>query len=109
MDGCRWSLEWAAPTRTQPCTDFGYKDFCGSTALGTPESVGMNRPELHSSDRLKERGMEKESGRHSTLQGRERSVFNLTNIGIISRATLGRLLRDGLERVWAFPSDTMPS
>ena len=20
----------------------GYKDFCGSTALGTPESVGMN-------------------------------------------------------------------
>ena len=27
----------------QPCTLFGYKDFCGSTVLGTPESVGMNR------------------------------------------------------------------
>ena len=27
---------------TQPCTVFGYKDFCGSTVLGTPESVGMN-------------------------------------------------------------------
>ena len=40
--GCkRWSLEWA-PTGTQPCTVFGYKDFCGSTVLGTPESVGMN-------------------------------------------------------------------
>ena len=38
----RWSLEWAAPTGTQPCTVFGYKDFCGSTVLGTPESVGMN-------------------------------------------------------------------
>ena len=36
------SLEWAAPTGTQPCTVFGYKDFCGSTVLGTPESVGMN-------------------------------------------------------------------
>ena len=39
----RWSLEWAAPTGTQPYTVFGYKDFCGSTVLGTPESVGMNR------------------------------------------------------------------
>ena len=38
----RWSLEWAAPTGTQPCTVFGYKDFCRSTVLGTPESVGMN-------------------------------------------------------------------
>ena len=36
------NLEWAAPTGTQPCTIFGYKDFCGSTVLGTPESVGMN-------------------------------------------------------------------
>ena len=48
-------------------------------------------------------------GRHSTLQGRERSVFNQTNIGTVSRATLGRLLRDGVERVCAFPSATMPS
>ena len=52
--------------------------------------------------------MEKGSCRHSTLQGRERSVFNQTNIGTVSRATLGRLLRDGAEHVWAFPSATMP-
>ena len=32
----------AAPTSTQPCTIFGYKDFCGPTVLGMPESVGMN-------------------------------------------------------------------
>ena len=38
----RWSLERADPTDTQPRTVFGYKDFCGSTVLGTPESVGMN-------------------------------------------------------------------
>ena len=29
--------------------------------------------------------------------------------GTVSRATLGRLLRDGAERAWAFPSATMPS
>ena len=94
---------------SKPCTVFGCKDFCGSTVLGTPESVGMNRadrlastaditsglqlgraevlrglrnflntdkPEHHSIDRLKERGVEKGSGRHSTLQCRERSVFS---------------------------------
>ena len=38
--------------------------------------LNMDRPEHHSIDRLKERGMEKGSGRHSTLQGLERSVFN---------------------------------
>ena len=27
---------------TQPCTVLGYTDFCGSTVLGTPESVEMN-------------------------------------------------------------------
>ena len=45
--------------------------------------------------RLKERGVEKGSGRHSTLQSRERSVFNLTNTGTVSRAILGRLMREG--------------
>ena len=76
---------------------------------GLRNFLNMNRPENHSTDRLKERGVEKGSGRHSTFQGRERSVFNQTNIGTVSRATLGRLLRDGVERVWAFPSATMPS
>ena len=96
----RWSLGWTAPTWTQPCTDFGCKDFCESTALSMPESVGkngqidwhaliiitfglqrgraeelrglnnflsMDRPEHHSTDRLKERGVKKGSGHHSTL------------------------------------------
>ena len=76
---------------------------------GLRNFLSTDKPEHHSIDRLKERGVEKGSSRHSTLQGRERSVFNQTNIGTVSRATLGRLLRDGAERVWAFPSATMPS
>ena len=36
-------------------------------------------------------------------------MFNQANIGTVSMATLGRLLRDGAERVWAFPSAAMPS
>ena len=76
---------------------------------GLRNFLSTDKPEHHSIDRLKERGVEKGSGRHSTLQGRERSVFNQTNIGTVSRSTLGRLLRDGAERVWAFPSATMPS
>ena len=76
---------------------------------GLRNFLNMDWPEHHSTDRLKERGVEKGSGRHSTLQGRERSVFNQTNIGTVSRATLGGLLRDGVECAWAFPSATMPS
>ena len=76
---------------------------------GLRNFLNTDKPEHHRIDRLKERGVEKGSGRHSTLQGREQSVFNQTNIGTVSRATLGRLLRDGAERVWAFPSATMPS
>ena len=76
---------------------------------GVRNFLNMDRPEHHSTDRLDERGVEKGSGRHSTLQGRERSAFNQTNTDTVSRAALGRLLRDGAERVWAFPSSTMPS
>ena len=77
-------------------------DITSSLQLGRAEVLrglrnflSTDKPEHHSIDRLKERGVEKGSGRHSTLQGRERSVFNQTNIGTVSRATLGRLLRDG--------------
>ena len=60
---------------------------------GLRNFLNMDRPEHHSIDHLKERGVEKGRGRHSTLQGRERSVFNQTTIGTVSMATLGRLLR----------------
>ena len=76
---------------------------------GLKNFLNTDKPEHHSIDHLKERGKEEGSGRNSTLQGQEQSVFNQANIGTVSRATLGRLLRDGAERVWAFPSATMPS
>ena len=76
---------------------------------GLRNFLNTDKPEHHSIDRLKERGVEKGSGRYSTLQGRERSVFNQANIGTVSRASLGRLLRDGAERVLAFLSATMPT
>ena len=97
------------------CIVFSWKDFCGSTALRNERAdrlestvnitfglqlgktdvvkslgnfLNMNRSEHCSTDRLKVRGAEKGSGRHSTHRGRERSVFNETNIGTVSRATL---------------------
>ena len=76
---------------------------------GLRNFLNTDKPEHHSIDRLKERGVEKGSGWHSTLQGRELSVFNQANFGTVSRATSGRLLRDGAERIWAFPSIMMPS
>ena len=76
---------------------------------GLRSFLNMDRPEHHSIDRLKERGVEKGSGQHSTLQGREQSVFNQSNVGTVSMATLGRLLRDGAECIWAFPNATVPS
>ena len=50
---------------------------------GLANFLNVDRPQYHSIDRLKERGVEKGSCRHSTLQGRERSVFNQTNIGTV--------------------------
>ena len=62
----------------------------------------------HTVDRLIERGIQKGSGRRSVLRGRHRAIVNQTNIGTVSKATLGKLLRDGVERVWAFPSAEIP-
>ena len=88
-------------------------DRCGSTynclSRGLRNSLNMDRPKHHSIDRPKERGVEKGSGRHSTLQSRERSVFNQTNVGTALRATFGETAESGTERVWGFPRATTPS
>ena len=49
----------------------------------------------HTTDRLEERGVERGSARRSSLKGRERAIVNQTNIGTVSKATLGKLLRPG--------------
>ena len=56
---------------------------------GLRNFLNMDKPENHSIDRLEERGVEKGSGRHSTLQGRERSMFNQTDIDALLRGHHG--------------------
>ena len=63
---------------------------------GLKNFLNMDRPEHHSTDRLKGRGVEKGSSRHST---REHSVIYQTNIGTVSRATVDGLLKVGAECV----------
>ena len=58
----------------------------------------------HTIGRLEERDVERGSARRSSLKGRERAIVNQTNIGSVLKAMLGKILRDGVERIWAFPS-----
>ena len=55
-------------------------------------------------DRLEERGVERGSARRSFLKGREGAIVSQTNIGTVKKATLGKLLRGWVERIWAFPN-----
>ena len=71
---------------------FGLQLGRAEVPRGWRNFLNMDRPEHRSIDRPKERRVEKGSGRHSALQGRERSVFNQTDICTVLRATLGRLL-----------------
>ena len=63
----------------------------------------------HSIDRLEERGMERGRARWSSLKGRERAIINQMKTGTVSKAALGKLLRDGVEHIWAFPNTQIPS
>ena len=67
-------------------------------------NLRAQRQAHHTIDRLEERGVERGSARRSSLKGRERAIVNQTNIGTVSKATLGKLLRDGVERIRAFLS-----
>ena len=64
---------------------------------------------VHSLQSAEERGVERGSARRSSLKGRERAIVSQTNIGTVSKATLEKLLRYGVERIWAFPSTYIPS
>ena len=57
----------------------------------------------HTIDRLEEKCIERGSARLSSLKGRERAIVNQTKTGTVSKATLGKLLSDGMECIWAFP------
>ena len=53
----------------------------------------------HNTNRLEECGVERGSAGQASLKGRERAIVNQTNVGRVSKATLGKLLRDGVERI----------
>ena len=79
--------------------------------LGKSEVLGRLRRRLQVQsqahyiiERLEERGIGRGSARRSTLKGRDRAIFNQTNIGHVSKETLRTLLKDGMERIWAFPN-----
>ena len=48
--------------------------------------------------------MERRSARRFSSKRRERAVVSQTNIGTVSKATLGKPLGDAVEGLWAFPS-----
>ena len=91
VSGNKRAVKLSSTADITPGLQFGRADML----RGFRNFLNRDRPEHPSIDRLKERGEEKGSGRHSALQGRERSVFNQANIGTASRAACGRLLRDG--------------
>ena len=69
------------------------RDGCGSSLQGH-----------HNIDRLEERGVGRGSARRSSLKGRERDMVSQTNIGTVSEAMLGKLIKDGVECIQSFSS-----
>ena len=60
----------------------------------------------HTIDRLEERGVDRGSARRSSLKEGQRVIISQTkrNTGTVSKATMGKLPRDGAKRIWAFLS-----
>ena len=84
----------------------GKATLTGGLLLGRSEVVRSLRhyqraqsERHHTIDRLEERGVERGSARRSSLKGRERAIISQTNIGTVSKATLGKLLRDRVVRI----------
>ena len=89
----------------------GYASLTSGLLLGRSEVLRSLRHYLrtqsqghHIIDCLEERGVERGSARQSSFKERERAIVNQTNIGTVSKATLGKRPRDGVERLCAFPS-----
>ena len=65
--------------------------------IRAPKSKGH-----HTIDSLEERGVEKDAElEYLFLKGKERATINKNSIGIVSKATEGKLLRDKTELMYA--------
>ena len=108
--GCT-ALDMPDLKETTEQTDWRTKQLTSGLLLGRFEKLRSLRHYLrtqshgnHTIDRLEERGVKRGSARRSSFKRRERAIFNLTNIRTVSKPTLGKLLRDVAERIWAFQS-----
>ena len=54
-------------------------------------------------------GVERGSARRSSFKGLKRAIFSQANMETVLRTTLGKHLKDGMERIWAFPNEKMTS
>ena len=113
VDLLSWALrsqrnEWADRLASTADITSGLQLGRAEVLRGLRNFLNMDRPEHHSIDRLKERGVEKEAADIPSSKV-ENDLCSTRQILAVLRATLGRLLRDGLECAWAFPSATKPS
>ena len=72
--GINGPIDWQAQQTSHMAVQLGKAEVL----RGLRYFLNTDRQEHHTTDRQKVRGVEKGSGRHSTLRGRERSVFNKT-------------------------------
>ena len=106
--GCKSSLSFEGRLDATVCTLMAHLPMTsqGGTSLSIkarppPMSVRHYMPAQlqghHAIDHPEERGVERGSARRSSLKGQERAIINQMNIGTVSKAKLGKLLRDGVE------------
>ena len=68
----------------------------------------------HTIDRLEERSLKEEELDDLSLKGPggkgggRGAIVKQKSIVTVSKGMLGKLLRDGMERIWAFPSASIP-
>ena len=101
-------LEIVSPDKMLHCLNTHY--YCYHNCnTGVRHYLWAQSQGHHTIDHLEERGTERGSARRSSLKGQERAIIIQLNIGTISKAALGNLLRDRVKRFWAFLSAWIPS
>ena len=121
-----WKVEWEAQTGMCQCLTFTSEDSCGHVVLDMPESREMTeqidwwakQPGMssglwfgrHTIERPEERGLEEKKLLTVFLERKRKGhMVSQLSIGVISKATLWKPLRDRVESVWVFPSMCIPS
>ena len=75
--------------------------------LGSSEVLRSLRHYLRPQSQGRHRSpKEEELGDLPYRDERGQAIVSQTNIGTVSKETLGKRLRDGVERIWAFPNRT---